>query len=198
MPTPPPTSAFTRYLLENPWPGALVLGFVGAILLWRGLSDGRRGLVLAGAIAVVAAMLNVGVAALITTAGEHARRTVREFVEAAVAGNAAEASARLTDDVTINFERPENPSMDRTLIDRGLDAVATRHRVESNSVTMLKGFTVNGDTGVVHLGCWTQTATSMGSIPSQWVMRVKRGADGSWRITRMTCVSIAGRPPTPW
>ena len=183
----------SRYLFENPWPGAVALVLLGLILLWRARADGGRRVLLAGLSALTLAGLLLALAALVTTPGEHGRSLVRRLVDAAEAGDVAGASALFEPDATINFDRPDNPSMGRSVIDRGLASLADRHRVESNSVSRLRGTTVDGRTGSVELSCWTQTASSMGNIPSQWIFRVRQQPDGSWLIDRMTCVSIAGR-----
>jgi ketosteroid isomerase-like protein len=193
MPDPPATSPLTRYLFENPWPGTLGLGLIGILLLWRALAGGQRRLLLFGIVAVALAAANLRLSVAVTTAGEHAKQTVRELVAAAVDADIAAASALFEPDAIINFDRPENPSLGRATIDRGLESLAGRNRVESNSTTLLKGFTLDDGTGLVHLGCWTRTASSMANTPSQWVLRVRRQPDGAWQISRVTCVSIAGR-----
>jgi len=193
MPDPPNTSALARFLFENPWPGTLGLGLVGVLLLWRALTGGRQRLLAIGAIALALAAGNLLLAMAVTTSGEQAKETVKRLVSAAVDADIAAASSLFEPEAIINFDRPENPSLGRSTIDRGLESLAGRNRVESNSTTLLKGFSLDDETGLVHLACWTRTASSMANIPSQWVFRVRRQPDGAWQISRVTCVSIAGR-----
>lgn len=180
-------------MLENPWPAAIVLALLGGLLIWRALADGRQRILAAGAAAWAVAIVLLVVGWAVTTSGEHARSTVQRLIVAVVDADVATASGLFEPEATINFDRPENPSLPRSVIDRGLDSLAGLNRIESHSTTLLKGYSLDGDTGIVHLGCWTQTASSMGTVPSQWVLRVRRQPDGSWRIARLTCVSIAGR-----
>ncbi|MFO0875209.1 MAG: nuclear transport factor 2 family protein [Phycisphaerales bacterium] len=195
MPPAPSHNALAHYVLENPWPGALLLAFVGALLTWRALTDGRVRMLVAGSAVMVAALVLVLVAWLVTTAGERAATVVRELVRAAERQDVAAGMALMAPDATLSFERPENPGFGIEAIERGLESVATVHVIERNRVTRLRGYTVDGDTGIVQMACWTTTSASAGAVPSQWIMRVRRQADGSWKVARITCVSVSGRTP---
>lgn len=190
----PPHSAIAHYLLENPWPVVLVCAILGIAIGLRGSREGQGTKVAIGAGLLALAVIVFGVAWFVTTAGERAVAVARTLVASAEAGDPAAGMMLIAPDATLHFERPESPGLPIESIARGLDSVATDHVIEDNSVTRLRGYTVDGDTGVAHLACWTTTGSSMGAVPSQWILRVKRQPDGSWKIARITCVSIAGRP----
>lgn len=195
MPDPPASDLFTRYVLEQWWVSTALLVILGGVVLWRGLVEERSRLEIAGAIALVIA---AGVALtgwLVTTAGEHATVVTREFVDLAVAGDAVMASRLLTGTATLNVGRPENPGMDESAIIAMLDQLTSNYAIERNSITSLRGYSADAGTGVAHLACWTETVNSYGQVPSQWVLQVRRQPDGSWKIARITCVTIAGRIP---
>lgn len=191
----PETGFLTRYLLENPWPlGALLA--VAAIILGKVAMDrdDRRLLAAAGGCVAAAAALFL-VAWLVTTPGEHAKRVTRELVAAAEAGDLAAMRALFDADATLHFGSLAAPGFDRAEISRGIDTLASRHRVESNTVTLLRAGTVDADTGIAELGCLTTTASSYGPVPSTWLLRVERGGDDRWRIRRLACIAVAGREP---
>ena len=56
-------------------------------------------------------------------------------------------------------------------------------------------------TGEVELSCSTETARSMGAVPTNWVIRVRKTGDSeagaAWKIDRITFESVYGKPPTP-
>ncbi|HMN96592.1 MAG TPA: hypothetical protein PKC43_01840 [Phycisphaerales bacterium] len=198
MPEPPPGGFLTRHLFEQPWIAAGLLGFLGALVLWRALSSGERRGQIVGAVLVALGLIAALIGSIVTTPGEHAAATVRRFVAAVEAADQAAALALLADNATLSFERPENPPMPRSAIELALRVVSTTQRIESNRITHLRGYTLDRQTGIVHMACWTETASSMGNVPSQWVIRVTRreAPEGErWQVARITCISIAGRAP---
>jgi len=198
--TAPETSIFTRFLLENPWPIGIAFAVAAIVFVKLALDrDDRR--LLAGALGcVVAAAAVFFVSWLVTTPGEHARRITRGIVAAAEAGDLNAMRALFDTDASVHFGSLAAPGFDRAEIDRGIDAIGSRHRIQSNTVTLLRAGSVDRDTGVAELGCLTTTASSLGPVPSTWLLRVERGADGQWRVRRLACTAIAGRSPTsqPW
>ena len=173
----------------------LVLVVMGAAIGLRGARTGHGRKLAIGAGLIALGAIVSSVAWFVTTAGERAVAITRALVTAAEAGDPAAGMALMAPDATLHFDRPESPGLPIDAIARGLDSVATEHVIESNKITWIRGYTVDGDTGVAYLACWTTTATSMGAVPSQWAVRAKRQPDGSWKIARITCVTIAGRKP---
>jgi hypothetical protein len=58
--------------------------------------------------------------------------------------------------------------------------------------------TLDDTTGEVELSCSTTTARSGMTVPTNWIVRVRRvggGADGRWKIDRLTFESLFGKPP---
>jgi len=195
VPDPPASDLFTRYVFEQWWPLAALLAIIGGVVLWRGLVEERSRLEIAGAAALLLGAIVAVTGWLVTTAGEHAKVVTRQFVDLAVEGDAVMASRLLTGTATLNVGRPENPGMDESAIIAMLDQLGSTYAIERNSITSLRGYSADTDTGVVHLACWTETVNSYGQVPSQWVLQVRRQPEGTWKIARITCVSIAGRIP---
>ncbi|MHC4946712.1 MAG: hypothetical protein ACYTG1_00410 [Planctomycetota bacterium] len=194
MPDPPGVNIFTRFVLENPWPLAGLLAVAAIAVAWPALREGRPGrtrpaLGLAGAAAAV-----VAAALAVTTSGERARAVTRELVDSVVAGDLVAAVDLFSDDATVSLGSTTSPAYDRDVIVSGLDR-ATRYDVAGNRIRALRAYTVSGDEAEVHLGCLTDAG--YGYTPSTWVLRVRREGDGEWRVIRLTCVSIATRPPPP-
>lgn len=195
MPDPPASSLLTRYVLENPWPAALLLLLIAAVITWRQLNGGTlRGLAVAALVAVLGiAVALVGV--FVQTPGEHAVKAARALVADAERGRAAAISGHFEPEAVINFGSVTSPAFDRSVINRAITSLASENRITSNQVTRLRGYTADPRTGVVHLSCITETASSYGPVPSHWVIQFRLQADGSWQVDRITCLEVAGRPP---
>ncbi len=193
----PDPGLLTRYLLENPWPLALALAAAAVVLFKLAQDRDDRRLLGASAGCLLGGALVWLVATLVTTAGEHGRRIVTEFVAAAVAGDGTAMRARLAPDASLHLGGLTAPGLDRSELDRALSVLEDRHRVESNTVTRMRAAGVGGDAAVVELGCITTTRSSLGPVPSSWSLRVERQPDGAWLIRRIAAVSVAGRPADP-
>ncbi len=200
MPEPPSVSIITRYLFENPYPAGIVLLAVAGGLVWTGLTQGRRDRLRIAAVpgGLGVAILLIGL--LVTTSGERAKRVSRQLVDAAVDGDLVTAFGLFADDASVSMGSPNNPGYDIEFIRSALDDFVGRYTVEDNSITMLDAFTESADRAEVHMACFTTVTQGYGGpTPSQWVLTVTRQADGAWKITRITCVSVAGQhPPRPW
>ncbi len=188
-----------HYVLENPYPLGVLMLAVGVGLAWTGLGAGdRRRVIVAGVVATVGAAI-LGVGAVIVTPGEHARRVVLELVDAAVQADIPRATATLADDAVLSMGSPFNPGYPRDSIVQRLNGLAGRYRIVSNRVTSLESSTESKHRGVVHLACATQLQLGFGPIPTSWVVQVDRQPDGTWKISRVTWVTLASRtPPEQW
>jgi ketosteroid isomerase-like protein len=132
----------------------------------------------------------------VVTSGEHARIVARDLVQAVVSKDNTTASALLASDCVLTVAAPNNPGLDRPAIIKSFDAFAQQYSIESNSIAMLRVYSESSDCATVHMSC----STTVDSFPypnfSRWVLRVRRQADGSWRIVRLMCVSINNQTPS--
>lgn len=195
FPPPPAVDPFSRTLFESPWLLAGVLGVVTLFLLVTGLREGRLDRLRQSAVPGGLLVLLLVVAHLVTTPAERARTTVRSFVEAIVAGDAATAKSLLAADLGFHVGDPDNVAFGRDYLTTTIDWATGRYAIESNSIRRLDAWTVPGDRAVVHLGCLTFPAAG-GPTPSQWVLEVAEQDDGTWRIDRMTWIGVLGRRPS--
>ncbi len=190
---------FTRYVLENPFPLGLLLLVLGAGLARSGLRTGRRPRLVAAAVAAAVAVAVVVAGTAFETAGEHARRVVLEAVDAAVQADVAGVTALLAADAVLSLASPNNPGYPRNAIERRLAGLAGRYRIASNRITSLDAATVSRQRGEVKLVCLTELELGFGPMPTSWVVEVDRQPDGSWKIARVTWLTLATRtPPTNW
>jgi len=192
----PRSGVFTRYVLENPWPLGFVLAIAGAVVLWNGLREGLPmrqrlgfGLAIVGAIVLAAGWL-------IETAGEQAARVTRELVDAVVANDTQAAIALFSDDAVMSIGSPRNPGFDLDYITERLDRLAARYTIDSNSITGLKLATESRRVGHVQMACMTTVDGLPYPNMSRWMLRVERQEDGSWKVTRLTCVEINNQVPS--
>lgn len=188
----------TRWLFENPWPLAIVLAAIGAIALWRGLTDESRPLRRLGAGALALAVATWSAGRLVTTPGEHAERVTLALVAAAEAGDTDAAMALFAPNAVLNYGRRENQGVAIAEIRDAFATLEDRHRIASNRIRRLEVRTLDAQTGEVELSCSTSTETYEGAIPTDWVLRVRRFGDGEdWRIDRLTFETLFARSPTP-
>lgn len=195
MPDPPDVSLFSRYVLENPWPLAIALLATAVWLAWSGMREGLTNrLRLAGALTLIGgATLAVGT--LVVTSGEHAEGVTHALVDAAVKGDVNSAANLFATDAVFSAGSPNNPGFGRGFIVDLLHKLGSTFAVESNTITELQGFSETGDRATAHMACWTTLRVAYGPGASQWVVRVRRDSDGSWKITHLTCISVNNRPP---
>ena len=190
MPEAPTSSLFTHYVLENPWPVGGVLVAIALILGWLGLREGLSNRV---RIAWLIGLIGAGVmlaGTLVTTAGEHGRAITRALVDAAVGEDLVGGLAVFSDDATLHVGSPQSPGRDHAFIQEQFASLAQQFDIESNSITQLRSATISGDEAEVRLACLTTVTAFPFPNTSQWVVRVRRTADGSWKVVKLTCVAI--------
>jgi hypothetical protein len=199
MPSPPESGLFTQYVLENPWPGGVLLVLIGLGLLWSGLREGLGARVKWGGGLALAGVSLLLVGLLVVTPGERAKAVTRQLIDDVVANHSGQVAAAslFADSAAMSFTSPNNPGFDVQFIMERLDRLAMRYSIDSNTITMLRGYTESSDSGVVHLGCATSVAQQPGYAVTQWVLRVQKQPDGAWKITRLTWVSLNGQKPQP-
>ena len=195
MPDAPDVSLFTRYVLENPWPAFAILLAVGAGLIWSGMREGLLNRVKAGgALAAVAACVLLG-GVFVVTSGERARAVTRSMVQAAAGGDAVGAIAYFAPEAAFTVGSPLNPGLDFDFIQNQLIRLTERYKIDSNSITMLRGFSESSDSAVVHVACFTEVNGFPYPTVSRWVVRVRKQSDGEWKIVHLTCVAINDQTP---
>jgi hypothetical protein len=203
VPDPPPVSLVTRYVLENPYPVAVLLVCLAGGLLWRlstsqGASSAvQRRYLFAGLLAAAAAVAVFVTGTLIVTSGEQARALTRRLVEAAAVGDVAGCFAEISLDARLTFGAATNPAHSRAAIDQRVSRLDGRYRLEDNDITMLDAYSRGADRAVVHLACRTTPAAGYGPVFTQWVLECERQPDGAFQVTHIRWVTINGRSPAP-
>mgnify|MGYP006282565817 CR=1 FL=1 len=194
MPEPPDVGFVTRYVLENPWPlgGGLLL--IGLVIGYLGLRDGRSDRMGVSLIAFLLGGAVIAASYAVTTAGEHGKAVTRDFVEAVADEDLVAATNLLSDDARLQLGSTTNATLDLDVIIGRLSWLTGRVDIIENDITMLKGFTEAEDRAVVHLKCWTDT-DGYYNTPSEWVLIVEHQPDETWKISRITAISIAGETP---
>jgi hypothetical protein len=193
FPDPPRAGLLTRYVLENPYPAAIAFAAGGAIAIWMGLRDGRRDRVIIGSAAAAIGIIVLLLGSLVVTAGEHGRRVTKGLVGAVVAGDHAAAMSLIAADATLAIGSPNNPGVGIDVIAARIADVIKRYAIESNRISYLRAYAARESEAEVHLACWTDAG--WGFVPSQWILQVRRGPGGEWKVSRITCLAISGQVP---
>lgn len=149
-----------------------------------------------GALAALAIPAFATIAWLTTTPADHGRETVLTLVAAAEAGQPSAAKALFTAEATIHMGTAGAPGAPRERIDRAFDSFAGRHRIEENSIWSIEAASLTPTRAQVDLTCRTRTATSLGTVPTQWTFEVEAQSDGSWKIVRIVWRAVAGQIPS--
>jgi len=195
MPDPPHVGLFTRFILENPYPIAVVAIAVGAGLLLSGLREGLRNRQRIGILGISVAIAVLIIAWSVTTSGEHAKDLTRSLVQATVQADVVQVMSHFTSDATMSFASPSNPGYPIDFVEEQATRLESQFNIESNRIGSLKGYTQSQDSATVHLSCMTTIAGGYAATPTSWVLRIERQDDNSWKIVRFTWVSILNRPP---
>ena len=195
MPDPPDVGLFTRLVLENPYPIAVVAIAVGAGLLISGLREGLRNRQRIGILGISVAIAVLIIAWSVTTSGEHAKALTRSLVEATAQADALKVMSHFTSDATMSISSPTNPGYPIDFIEAQAIRLESKFSIESNRIGSLKGFTQSANSAIVHLSCSTTIAGGYAATPSRWVLRIERQDDNSWKIVHLTWVSLLNRPP---
>jgi hypothetical protein len=185
-----------EWLFENPWPLALLLGAFAVLALWRALTGGGRRDWIAAGLAAMLSLLALLVGRTVVTPGEHARAIVEQFIDQAVALDLDGAFAHFAPDAVFNYGTREAPSEQVGALRSALETLKNRNRIESNRVTRISATTIDDRTGEVEFSCSTVVARADSAVPSRWIARVRRIGD-TWRIDRLTFVSLFAQPAVP-
>lgn len=194
MPDAPHVSFFTHYVLEWPLPVAVVLLAIAGAFGFVALRDGRLNFyAVAGGLALLAGAI-YALGSVVETSGEKAEDATLAFEKLAVAGNVSGAMAMFADSAVLTLVSPTSEAQSLEYIRNGLNLVATRYPIDDNRVTQLRGYTVDSDHAIVHMTCMTDIHGT--SSQSRWVLSVRRQADDSWKIDKLTWVDFNRQKPT--
>jgi len=185
------------WILSHPVTVLLLGGAATLGLTWLGLHREQPRLLLAAC--VIACLSGIlGLAAWwIDTPAELGERAVMSLIDRAVAGDPAGASAWIAPEAVIHFGGFDRPALDRREIDRDLQSLCNRHRVESHVNSSLRAVTVGPDQALVEVACLTRTASSPGHVATTWSFRVRRDPDGVWRVHALSFDRLFGSEPRP-
>jgi len=197
LPSPP---AWERWILEQPIPAAVMLVVFGLILFFILAQRGqlRHGMI-AGVSGIALGVVVLVIGYSVTTTREHLRSLTDEWLVDVFAADSAGAGALLSEQLTAassgrildGFSKPQ-----MVAIINGFDGFRVREWD-----TKFRGAVIDGD-GIGRtqvtlrvVGGFTQNAM----MPSTWEFTWRRATDGSWRMTRLECLSLWGQqPPSNW
>ena len=186
----------TRYVLENPWPLVILLLIAAVVSAYIAVQrDNSKLLGIPLALGAVAGLVLL-IASLATTPAEQAMAATREFVRAAEDGRSDDMISMLRENATLHIGRTENAGQPLEELERELRMLDGVHRIVSNRITRLEAQATEPDTVVVELGCYTETESSFGTVPSAWLVEWRKEPNGTWMVRRITAAKIAGRVPT--
>jgi hypothetical protein len=181
------------WILAHPLSVLLLVMLPALPLAWFGGSRAR----LASAVLLVPGIVLAVCGWSIDTPAESGERTVASLIDRAVAGDAIGAGSWFQPDAVIHFGGFDQPAMPRREIDRDLRSLEERHRVEQHTTLLLRGRTLEADLAEVDAGCLTRTQSSQMPVLTTWSFRVRRQADGTWRVEAVSFDRLAGSQPRP-
>ena len=195
MPAEAETGTLTRWVFENPWPLSIGLLVIAASIVGYAIRrDDHRPFRFALGFGIAGvAVLTTGL--LVETTGERAEASTRKLVALAVDGDVDGMIALLGPGATLHLGRVENPGYPRDELERNLDALRSRQRIEDNTISRLDSAEGRDGAVWVDLGCFTRTGGSGGWVPSRWVIEWSAAPDEDLRIRSITLVNLAGRSP---
>ena len=183
-------------IAEHPWIIGASLTTL-AITLWMfGARRGSIPMLVLAAVALLATFAVATIAWIVETPSDHGELTVLALVAAAESADPQAATRLLAPTATIHMVSEENPGDDRDRIARAFDTFAERHRIEDNSIWSLEAFSTSPTSATIDITCRTRTATSLGTVPTQWTFEVEQQDDGSWKISRIVWRAVAGQRPS--
>ncbi|MCH2145811.1 MAG: hypothetical protein MK082_11800 [Phycisphaerales bacterium] len=192
----PSESMITRYLLENPWPGGLFLLLTGFVLLMAWQNRGENRLAIASGVSILLGILIFLIASMVVTAGEHAEALIERIVHHAEDGDPDAILELIAPDATLHLESLRQPGRPFEQLESSIRSLESSNRITDNSIGKLRGWTMDPDRAIVHLGCRTTTSGSWGPVPSTWAFQVERTPNGDWHVKRIAFTSLAGRTPS--
>lgn len=184
------------WLFENPWPlaGVLLAAASGVFVHWMRTGDPYLRPVSAGlaGLAGVVCLL----AAAVQTEGEAVRAATRSLVADAVPGRVSAVAARLSPQVVVTG--PEGGVwLDAGELHNALANRLPHWKVQSHHITMLDATRIRPGLIEAHLIAWTDFAPDARTdrVMTEWRLRWRAQADGSWRLEEARWEQLNFRPP---
>lgn len=184
----------THFLLENPWPAAIILIGLGLAMAMSALRNERpRLLKWAGgslALGVVVIILSM----LVTTQREHIRRGTEQMFDAALPElSTPRLKTFLTDDMRLTIANAGiNRSRDEVL--ETAELAMRIYTIADHRRPSIKTESTGDGTGRSYASVMVQIDHAMGRYPTQvrFIMHWRREADGAWRVDRIPWVQVNG------
>ncbi|QOJ16110.1 MAG: hypothetical protein HRU76_00185 [Phycisphaeraceae bacterium] len=178
-------------LLDNPWPIALALLGMTAILGLTGIHRDDRRLMHASAAPAAFAVLLVTASMAVTTPAERGLLVVRTLVKAAEDADVETARGLFSDRATMSIGSPSNPGESIEVIQARLELLRTRYRIASASLTRRDARSDSWSQATVDFSVVTDLEAGYGyAIPTSWIARIERQPDDSWVITHLTWTRV--------
>lgn len=193
IPAPQPLPSgplWETYILEQPWPLAIALVVIAAVVLFKGRGKARA---IVPAVAILAAMAAVAAGLLVTTARESIRKSTRAMVAAVVSGDSTTLDAELDESAKL-FSFQHNDGLDKWAL---LDEVGRRFRpgaeyaVKDWSIEALEASRDGERVGRSQVKVRAVSAAAGVPVFSWWLLDYRMDASGRWRVIRMEPQSIS-------
>ena len=194
MPDAPDVSFYTRYVLESPLPLTIVLAAAAALFGFLAARDGRTSHIYVTLLLLLMAGIVFGLGSLVETSGEKAEAVTKEFVQLAVAGDVTGTMAKFSDGAVLTLVSPTSEALSIDFVRSGVQAIATRYAIDENRITQLRGYRSGPENGIAHMTCMTELGGTM--TQTQWVISVREQSDGSWKIDKLTWVTVNRQRPS--
>jgi len=186
-----------RWVLEQPWATASVLLVAGVLLFWalQQRAKAGRGLVALALGALLAAGVVIA-GTLIETDRERLTRQTTELVSAVAASDTATADRLLSDGlITLSageevsgFGKPEVMA-----VVRGFDGFGLTRWTQQYAGAGMDNRTVGRTRVTVKV---EEAGGQKVFLPSTWEFAWVKHNDGTWKVSRIECLTMFGRPPS--
>lgn len=194
---PPPLPAPPRlahYLFENPWPAAVFLLVVAALLLFVGNSRGRarEGALLAGALAALAAAC-IGLSFLVTTERERLVAEMRRLIAATATADTDALAPMLASDVSLTVlgrQFPEDKPGILALVRRYMGGeVRVREHTLTEVTAHVDRLGAGQTLGRVRVSADVAGMSEVGNR-SWWRVTWRKAGDGRWNAVHIEGLQI--------
>ena len=186
---------FTDWVLENPYPLAVIGIVVGICMLWASRGGGQNRQRLSGLVAIGIAALLLLIGALVETAGEEAELLTEQLVEDAVAGDVDAVLDQFAANAGFGLSSPKSAPFAVEVVGDQVRSLVGRYSIQSNRITRLSAYTISGDKAEVRFSCSTDTGDGF-ATPTTWIAEYERQDDGELKIVRLTWMSVMGNKPS--
>lgn len=189
----PSAPLLERFVLENPWPAAILLVLLGiaALVIFNARAKLKPGLISAGVLFVLAGGAYL-TSVLVTTPREQMKQATRELVGATARVDLVELERLLSEDLSVRVPRLSRSAGKSETINAVESILGSQYRVREHAILEMQA-TLDGP----RLGR-TQVRVRVGSdygfLPSWWRVDWELGPDGTWSARRVEALWIPGVP----